>query len=210
MTRKFGDTIKMLRTEHGQSQEQLADILSISRSTLANYETNRRIPDRAILEAVADYYNVDMDFIYGRTDTRNAYQMEKNSPIALSRAKTIPIIGDVACGSPIYHPGDGDEMVTVYDFDQADCAVRARGDSMEPLIQDGDLVMIHSQPMVDDGQIAAVVVDNEVTLKRVYYEPGRLLILSALNSDYAPITISGPDIDQTRIIGRAIGKQARW
>lgn len=194
--------IRRLRKEKGLSQDELARLTGYKdRSSIAKIEAGKVDLSQSKIAAFARALDTTPSDLMGLAD---------EPIIDLPQGKRIPIIGDVACGSPIYHPGDGDEMVTVYDFDQADCAVRARGDSMEPLIQDGDLVMIHSQPMVDDGQIAAVVVDDEVTLKRVYYEPGRLLILSALNPDYGPITISGPDIDQTCIIGRAIGKQARW
>lgn len=219
MTQKFGDTIKLLRSEHGQSQEQLAEVLQISRSTLANYETNRRIPDRATLEAIADHYNVDMDYLYGRTDIKNAYQLEKqqkkrldalNYPnIVKLHKQTIPVVGEVACGQPIFHPED-DITVDIDDSLHVDFGLIAKGDSMEPKIYDGDIVLIRQQPSVDNGQIAAVGFGDECNLKRVFLEYGVRLTLISLNTSTPPIIIEGSDLQDVRIMGLAVGKIEKW
>ena len=75
-------------------------------------------------------------------------------------------------------------------------------------IHDGDLVFFVQQPSVENGQIAAVFIDDEVTLKRVYYQQGERLVLQAENSSVPPIIIEGPDLNQVHIIGRAIAKQS--
>lgn len=74
MKRPFHEILKSLREDHGLSQQELADALQIKRSALGNYEIGLRFPNPEIMDAIADYFNVDMDYLYGRTDIKNRYQ----------------------------------------------------------------------------------------------------------------------------------------
>jgi len=85
-----------------------------------------------------------------------------------------------------------------------DFALTCIGDSMiGARIMDGDLVYIHQQPEVENGDIAAVLIDDEATLKRVYYYPGRI-ILQAENPNFPPMVFQGSELDGVRIIGKAV------
>ena len=122
----------------------------------------------------------------------------------------IPVLGTIACGTPIYAEEQFEYYVEVGVEIQADYAVHAKGDSMiGARIYDGDLVFIRIQPMVDNGQIAAVCIDNEATLKRVYYYPDKKkLVLSAENPAYEPLVYVGEELDQVRILGKAVAFQS--
>ena len=101
------------------------------------------------------------------------------------------------------------EIVGCDDHLQCDFALRVSGDSMiGARIHDGDVVFIRSQEDVDDGQIAAVVIDDHATLKRVYHIPNGVQLLSE-NPKYPPMVFTYPEHECIRILGRAIGFQSR-
>ena len=127
------------------------------------------------------------------------------------QADRVPVVGNVAAGSPILAQECIEDYLT---FDTQGLsgehfALRVRGDSMiGARIRDGDLVFIRRQDDVDDGQIAAVIVDDSATLKRVYHVPNGLQLLSE-NSKYPPMLFTCPDCDSIRILGLAVGFQSR-
>ena len=91
---------------------------------------------------------------------------------------------------------------------RADAALRVEGDSMIPRYLDGDIVFIRLQDDVDDGEIAAVLIDDSVTLKHVYHFPGGVQLISD-NPAYKPMVYTLDDADCIRVIGKAVGFQ-RW
>ena len=149
---KFSEIIKLLRIERGITQEQLAALLKVSRSTIGMYETGSREPDFETLEAIADIFNVDMDYLMGRST------VERKNPVAISpipagfqpltKMRKVPRVGRIACGEPIL----AEENIEDYDATpeewHADFTLLCRGDSMEPKIKDGDVVAIRTQPQV--------------------------------------------------------------
>ena len=74
MKKSFGDLLRELREDNNISQQELADVLGVGRSAIGNYESGIRKPDMELLEAIADYFNVDMDYLYGKTDIKNSYR----------------------------------------------------------------------------------------------------------------------------------------
>lgn len=120
--------------------------------------------------------------------------------------KKLPLLGEVACGKPIFAPEDADAYVVANSNIKADFALQARGDSMiNARIYDGDMVFIHEQPIVENGEIAAVAIDNEVTLKHVYYYPEQgKLILTPENPMYEPMVYIGEELNSIRILGKAV------
>lgn len=123
----------------------------------------------------------------------------------LPKMKKVPLIGDIACGEPITAEQNIVDYVDVPDDIRCNFALRCHGDSMiEAGIQDNDVVYIRTQPEVEDGEIAAVRIGGEATLKRVYYD-GESLTLMPCNSRYRPKTYSGQDLEDIRIEGKAIG-----
>ena len=124
--------------------------------------------------------------------------------IKLDNYKSIPIIGTIACGTPILAEENHEGYTHIEDTIHADFAMRCRGDSMSPKFLNDDIVLIRQQPVVENGQIAAVLIDNEATLKRVYFDNDRL-ILNPENLSFAPMIFTGEEINNVKIIGLAIG-----
>ena len=122
----------------------------------------------------------------------------------LSVMRKIPRVGRIACGTPILAEENVEEYDNVPENWKADFTLVCVGNSMAPKIQDGDLVAVRQQQTVENGQIAAVLIDNEATLKRVYVYPDKL-ILRPENPDYEPIVIMNGEASNIRIEGRAVG-----
>lgn len=207
----FSERLKSLRSEKGWSQQRLADELNLSKSSVNMYERGEREPGFETMEAIADTFNVDMDYLYGRTDVKIAEPIQFNAGTVpsgfepLPRMVKKPLIGDIACGEPITAEQNIADYVDVPETVHCDFCLRCHGDSMvEAGIQDSDVVYIRCQPQVEDGEIAAVRIGGEATLKRVYYD-GQSLTLMPANSSYRPKTYTGPELDNIRIEGKAVG-----
>ena len=210
---KFNERLKILRKEANLSQEELAKKIGVSKSSVNMYERGEREPGFETLEAIADCFNADMDFLLGKSDCKNRYEWAKCKAVQIPTAiniiplpemKAIPLVGKIACGTPITATENLEGYIKIPAQLEADFALVCRGDSMVGArIMDGDFVAIRQQPDVDDGEIAAVLIEDEATLKRVYKMPDRL-ILRAENPCYAPIDISGGDLANVRILGKAV------
>ena len=199
---KLSDMLIYLRKRNGLSQQALSEKLGITRSAIGMYETGKREPDLETLEAFADFYNVDMNTLTGRGEApglpANVFPLQ---PMA-----RVPLMGRIACGGPILAEENIEEYVDQPRHIQADFALECKGDSMVGAgIRSGDVVYIRSQPEVENGQIAAVLVDgDEATLKRFYFD-GRVVQLVAENPQYTPMVFVGEDISKRlRVIGRAV------
>lgn len=122
----------------------------------------------------------------------------------LPKRDRIPRVGQIACGTPIL----AEENVEAYDEVpsdwHADFTLLCQGDSMEPKIKDGDVVAIHSQPMVENGEVAAVLIDGEATLKRVFLFDDHIE-LRAENPTFPTILRIGEDMNTITIEGKAVG-----
>lgn len=207
----FSERLKSLRSEKGWSQQRLADELNLSKSSINMYERGEREPGFETMEAIADTFNVDMDYLYGRTDIKIAEPIQFTSAAVppgfepLPRMVKKPLIGDIACGQPITAEQNIADYVDVPESVHCDFCLRCHGNSMvDAGIQDNDVVYIRAQPEVEDGEIAAVRIGGEATLKRVYYD-GQSLTLMPANSSYRPKTYSGPELENIRIEGKAVG-----
>lgn len=118
-----------------------------------------------------------------------------------------PLVGSIACGEPITAEENIEDYVDVPENVHCDFCLRCKGDSMiDAGIHDGDVVYIHIQPQVENGQIAAVRIDGEATLKRVFWnEQTQTLQLLAENRNFAPLVYTGPILDTVQIEGKAVG-----
>ena len=206
----FSERLRALRNRKGWSQQRLAEELKTSKSSVNMYERGEREPGFEMMEAIADTFNVDMDYLLGRSDIERRTPIMPPVPIPPGflpppKMKKVPLIGDIACGDPITAEQNVADYLDVPEDVHCDFCLRCHGDSMiDAHIQDGDVVYIHCQPEVNDGEIAAVRVGDEATLKRVYYD-GQNLTLMPCNSAYRPRTYSGPELDDIQIEGRMVG-----
>ena len=123
----------------------------------------------------------------------------------MPQMKKVPLIGSIACGTPITAEQNIEKLVDVPENIRCDFSLTCHGDSMvDAGIHDRDVVYIHIQPEVENGEIAAVRIDGEATLKRVYYNPGTLTLMPA-NPAYAPMVYTGPALNDVHIEGKAVG-----
>lgn len=201
----FGNRLRQLRKEDNLTQKDLAAKLGLAFSTISMYERGIREPDFETTEAIADYFNVSMDFLLGKST--NSAPMGNIIPIP--NLNTVPLLGTIACGEPILATENLDGEVSIPDDIKADFALRCSGDSMiDARIMDGDIVYIHQQPTVNNGEIAAVLIGDEATLKKVFISEGTITLL-ACNSNYQPFVYSGEKLNEIRILGKAVGFTSR-
>lgn len=212
----FAERLRSLRQEKGWSQQRLADNLKLSKSSVNMYERGEREPGFETMEAIADLFNVDMNYLYGRTDVKIADPIVWDTDSSLAHSPippgfdpmpdmdTVPLVGRIACGTPITAEQNTEGMVCVPSSWRATFTLICRGSSMEPRIHDGDLVAIRSQEIVETGEIAAVRIGEEATLKRVYYD-GTTLTLMPANAAFAPMIFTGPQLEEVHIEGRVVG-----
>ena len=210
----FDNRLKMLRIKKGLNMKQAAQQLGFSYTTYVGYEKDEREPNSEVLSTLADFYGCSTDYLIGRTEQLipNDSQIENDIDISkyfnIKPVKKIklPMLGKIACGKPIFADEDHETFVEVDESYGADFCLTAQGDSMTNAgIDSDDTVLIREAPIVENGEIAAVIIDDEATLKRVYYYKGKnKLVLQAENPRYAPLVYINDELDTIRIIGKAV------
>jgi len=188
--------------------EELGERIGTSKQTVQRYESGAilNIPTDKV-EALADALGVTPAALMGWEEGFSYAAFDNLSPI---RGRHLPILGDIACGEPIYAEEEHESYAAVSDNIPADFCLRAQGDSMiGARIFDGDVVFIRAQESVENGEIAAVIVDDSATLKRVYFYPDKQkLILSPENPKYEPLVYIGEELSTIKIIGKAVAFQS--
>ena len=204
---EVGKRIEDRRTELGLTLQDIASEVGVAISTIQRYEQGKigkvKLP---VMEAIAAALNVSTDWLLGIPDAekeRPSTSLADNI-LPLPNMRKVPLLGTIACGTPILAAENLDGYVKMPENVHADFCLRCKGDSMiGARIMDGDLVFIHQQPDVDNGAIAAVIVEDEATLKRIYKSTGKI-ILQPENPRYEPFVFVGEELSQIRIIGKAV------
>lgn len=203
----LGQNIKARRKALKMTLEEVAAELGTSKQTIQRYESGQiaNVPQEKI-ERLATALGTTPAALVGWEDTPDADG--KLFPI---RVRRVPMLGRIACGTPIYAEEEYGTYLAVDEKLDVDFCLRACGDSMiGARINDGDLVLVKKQESVDNGEIAAVVVEGEATLKRVYYYPEKQkLILTPENPRYEPLVYIGAELDRIQILGKAVAFQSR-
>lgn len=194
----LGDRIRILRSGRALTQQAVAEALGVSRSAVAMWEKDEREPDLETLAQLAKLLGVPLTALVER---REAPLPQNLRPV---RARRIPLLGTIAAGEPIFAEEEHETYVDVDGSARADFALEVQGESMEPVYKDGDVVYIRRQDDVLDGQVAAVVVDDSATLKRVYHLPVGVQLMP-LNPAFAPMLFTPENSDSVRILGLAVG-----
>lgn len=200
-----GEYIKQLRISKGISQTELGKIAGVQRAAVQKWECGiTQNLKRDTIVRLAEYFDVDpSNFIctdFSATDNLSKYGLQ---PI---QKKKFRMLGSIACGEPIYCNEDYETFIEASSDINADFCLTARGDSMiNARIYDGDIVFIKSTFEVYNGEIAAVIINDEATLKRVYYyREENKLVLVAENPKYAPLVYINEELDTINILGRAV------
>lgn len=197
---RFSDRLRELRNAKDLSQSDFAKQLGISKSSVNMYERGEREPNFKMLEQIADYFNVDMDYLLGKSDIRSKNDIDKYL-LPLPPMKEWKVIGGTACGSPLHR--ELEETIMAPANIDADRVFRCVGDSMIGAhIFDGDLVFVKTGEFVEDGRIGVVRIEDEYTLKRIYRGENYLELRSE-NPKYPPIIIRGEQ-ENAEIIGKAV------
>ncbi len=206
----IGERIKALRKKRGLTLEELAEAIGTSKQNVHRYERGivTNIPAEKIL-ALANALETTPSELMGWASEANVGISDIDGAVPIT-VKRLPILGDIACGKPIYADEDHESFAAADSSLDADFCLRAHGDSMTGArIFDGDIVFIRSQSSVDNGEIAAVIINDEATLKRVYFYPEESkLILSPENPKYAPLVYIKDELNNIKILGKAVAFQS--
>lgn len=217
----FGDQLKKARTAKGYTLEQLANIYNrefdgkLSKGTLSKYENNKQEPMISVVNNLSIVLDVTTDFLLSKNEAKNTEAPIPSDTIDVTKLKNyvpynpvkVPFLGEIACGEPIYANQEYDSYVITDEGIHADFCIRAKGDSMiNAGIDDGDIVFIRRQSYIDNGSIAAVAIDDTVTLKR-FYQSDTTVTLVAENPAYAPIIHDFTDGKSIYILGKAVAVQ---
>lgn len=211
---EIGLRIKQRRIELDLTQEELGNRLNLNKSTIQRYESGAiskiKLP---VLQAIAKQLNVDPDWLALKTDNMGSYGYSGDKTlysipniIPFPETKDIPPIGDIACGKPILAEENIEDYVKMAKNISAEFALRCKGNSMiNARINDGDIVFIHQQEDVENGEIAAVLIENEATLKKVYKYPEKdMVVLKPANPEYEDLIYVGGELINIRILGKAV------
>ena len=206
----FGANLKKLREDSHLSQEQLADAIGVSKSTIGMYEQGKRMPNtNTILKDIASFFGVTIDYLVGFQSDAISLSEDDSARLGLRPIlrRRIPMLGKIACGEPIMCEEEYETSFEAGANIDADFCVIAQGDSMiNARILDGDVVFVRQQEMVENGEIAVVIVnDNEVTLKRFFYYPElNQVVLQPENPAYRPMVYMNEELSHIRVLGKAV------
>lgn len=209
----IGEFIHKRRTELGLTLEEIGNATGVGKSTVKKWETgfisNMR---RDRIEALATILKVSPivfinDYIDDYDIAINTDSIIEDFPeniIQIPKMKKVPLIGTIACGKPILAIQNIEDEVDMPENIRATYALRCKGDSMiNARIFDGDIVYIRQQPDVENGEIAAVLIDGEATLKRVYKYKNRLE-LRPENPTFPVLNYENEELEEIQILGKAV------
>jgi len=200
------DVLARLKAENGFTTDQLSRLSGVPKGTLnklLNGET--RNPRGDTLKKIAAALNCTADIFYGMGDP--VLRIQNADDILPLNRRSIPMPGEMAAGRPLFME-EQYEIISCCDTLNCDFALKVRGDSMTGArINDGDIVFIRRQDDVDDGEIAAVILDEAITLKRLFHIKNGLQLLS-MNDKYPPMIFTFDTCETIRILGKAVGFQS--
>lgn len=201
----FAENLQRYLFDRGVSQRELSRIMDVSPSTVSSWCTGLKIPRMGMIEKLANYFGIE------KSDLIEPPAPEKKA----GRGVKIPVLGTVAAGIPI------EAVEDILDYEEIEpelaatgefFALRIKGDSMEPRMQSGDVVIVRQQPDVESGDVAVVLVNgDEATVKKLLKQSGGI-VLQAFNPAYEPMFFSPQDIEEkpVRVIGKVIELRGKF
>ena len=195
--------IAEVRKANGYTQAKLAKYLGVARSTVSMWESSTQEPDGETMSRIADLFHVSVDYLLGRTEQTG------------SRGRRIPVLGDVAAGIPI------EAVQEILDYEEIDealavtgefFALRIKGQSMEPRMMEGDVVIVRQQETADSGDTVVVLVNGEnATVKKIKIGPAGITLMPT-NPTYDPIYFTCEEVESlpVRILGKVVELRAKY
>ena len=196
----ISETIKQIRKTHYLNQTEFANRIGVTQGAVSQWENGLTRPNLDQLRAISAAFNMSVDDIVAQLNDEPQRELDAIN----IRRGAVPILGTIACGQRITPDTTPEGHADLPEGIRADFALRCKGDSMEPTLKDGDIILIRRQPEVENGQIAAVNVNGETTLKRVYVR-GDGVHLIADNPGYQPVFIPAYSDEEIIIHGLAVG-----
>ena len=192
---------KELRKRRGLTQLEASKLLNVDQSTISKWEQDKAIPDIYTLNKISELYNVSIDYLLGKEAT------SKNN----KKGVKIPVLGSIPAGIAL------EAIENILDYEEISeeqartgefFALKVKGESMEPTIHDGDVIIFRKQEDADSGKICVVMINgNDATLKEIKKEPNGLWVLPHnSNSEFKPTFFSNEDVEKipVRILGVAV------
>lgn len=201
--RIFANNLSRLLDSNGISQIEFAKKMKVAASTVSSWCTGEKMPRMDKVEWMAEFFGVPRSSLIDDMSQQTAVEIPSGY-YPMPETELRPRVGRIACGEPI----TAEENIETYDEVlkswHADFTLMCCGDSMSPKIYDGDVVAIRSQSTVENGEIAAVRIGDEATLKRVFLHPD-YIELRPINPDFESIIRCKDEMNDIRIEGRAVG-----
>lgn len=203
----FRTRLKQLRMEKQLNQTDLGSALNLATSTISMYENGKREPDFETLETIADYFNVDIDYLLGKTDKITRIEFDDYSDVKNlihPSAYRIPIVGKICAGDGCFVIEEKMGYFAIDHTIKADFALIVKGDSMIDIdINDGDIVLIKKVYDYYDGKTYAIrlIDENEATIKKCYFEDDKV-IMQPCNPEFKPMIADGKNVS---VVGECVG-----
>lgn len=197
----IGELIYRRRQQLGLTLEEVGNAVGVGKSTVGKWESGRIANIKR--DKIANLaFVLQVDPVMLIEDNSLAV---KNNPALMRASRKIPLLGTISCGLPILAQENILSMLEMPEGIRADFALVCKGDSMiDARIHNGDTVYIRSQATVNNGEIGAVLIGEEATLKRIFID-GDTLTLVPCNSRYQPFVYRGEELEEIRILGKAVG-----
>lgn len=201
----FKTRLKQLRNERGISQRQLAEFLKVAPSTISMYENGQREPNFEVLESLADFFNVDLNYLLGKTNKTTKIILDSK----FSKGIKIPVLGTVPAGIPITAVEDiidYEEIPKSWENQGEFFGLKIKGDSMYPTLENGDVVIVKKQSTADNGDTVIVMVNGDDATCKRYERSDTGIMLIPNNNAYAPAFYTNKEIETLplTIIGKVV------
>lgn len=205
----FGSNLQQIRKLKNLTGEYIAKQLGVSTASVSQWENGKTMPSTNTLMKLCNLLNVYPEDLYNEHFMKQEIDLDDSQKRRIMITK-IPVLGNIACGEPIFAENLVEFYVDALDGIKADFAVIAKGDSMiDSRIYDGDLVFIKKQDIVENGEIAAVLIGDEATLKRFYFDKNTSTVtLMPANPKYQPYVFLDDELDNVKILGKAVAFQS--
>lgn len=205
--RIFAKNLNFYISKSNKQQNEVAKDLGFPPTTFNTWCVGKVMPKMGKVQALADYFGVLKSDLLEDKNKDDSLHISNIFPITTHK---LPMLGEIACGKPIFMDENKESYTMVGSNVKADFCLKAKGDSMvNARIMDGDIVFIRSQPEVENGEIAAVAIDDEATLKRFYRdEITQTVTLISENPIYAPMVFTKECQKNVYILGKAVAFQS--
>lgn len=210
MKESFSKRMQEAMDIRGMKQVDIVEKTGLGKSAISQYYSGKYEPKQKGIFLIAKALNVSEAWLMGYDVPMERTNRTYPDNILKIETKKFPLLGNIAAGKPIFADEHFESYVEAGSNIQADFCLKVEGDSMiNARITDGDIVFIRKQPIVNDGEIGAVLIGDEATLKRIYYNKDKSeIVLVAENPNYKPMVYKNEELNQIRILGKAIAFQS--